>query len=398
MPRKRVESQFLSQLGFPYGYLQTILGEALYDSDVSVDEYREMLQRDETVSAAVSFLAKNVISFLGSYTHPEQEIADFVKFNFENMEETLETVLTSVVIDAIAYGFGVAEKVYEEREGKLVLKKLVPLPPPTVRFVLDKEKVSTVKQLMMGERIEIPVEKVVILRYGRGVYGSSMLRPIFRAYKFKQAMMKFWAVAMERYAMPVLHAKTFNVDAAVEALKNLWTQGIIATDKDSEISLLEPKSGVADTFKYAIEYMNLLILRGFGIPNLLISTSETGTYNLAMVQYEIFKKQCMAMADQLADTLIDQLIAQMIELNLGVQESYGKFVREIEMQTDEIARFTQALMNLYQIGLLSVSDFDWIRQKLGFPEKSEPEIDEELEKIWESFEPSTEPSEGSKTE
>ena len=397
MARRRNDTQFTSQLGSPYGYLQTLLGEVVYDSDVSVDEYREMLQKDETVAAAVSFLAKNIVNYLGNYTHPNPEVAEFVKLNFENLSETLERVATDLVTDAIVYGFAVAEKIYEEKEGKLVLKKLVTLPPSTLSFVLENGKI-TVRQTTLSEKVELPAEKVVILKFGRDVYGNSMLRPVFRAYKFKQALMKFWAVAMERYAMPVLHAKTFNVDAAVEALKNLWTQGIIATDKDSEINLLEPRSNVADVFKYAIEYMNLLILRGFGIPSLLVSTSETGTYNLAAVQHEIFKKQCMGIADQLADTLIDQVVAQVIELNFGIQEDYGKFVREIEMQTSEIAQFTQALMNLYQVGLLNVSDFDWIRQKLGFPEETEEPEDEELERIWETFEPSTEPSEESKTE
>ena len=377
-----------TQFGYPFSVLATALGEVINDtSDVSFVDYAEMLKKDETVASALEFFAYNVVNFLGEYAHPQKDLEDFVKYNFENLEESLERVLQDLVINITAYGFGVLEKVWEVKDGKLVLKKLVVLPSETCRFVLGEKGIEKVVQIVVEKgKIEIPREKTMIVRIGKGIYGESKLRRIWRAYVFKRALFKFWAVAMERYAMPVAHGKTVDVDTLAEKLKTLWSEGIIATDPETEISLLEPKNAMSEAYKEAIEYANILIYRGLLLPQLLAGSERVGSYALGRIHLDLFLSSVKRFASFIAENLIDQVVAQILEYNFGRVETYGQFMQTTQPTADELARLSQALNLLVNSGIVDpVSDNDWIRAMLGFPEVKEKEENEMEDAVWEAL-------------
>lgn len=366
-------SEALTQVGIPYFSLHGALGEILNDSDVDISVYREMMQRDETIASALDYLSLGILNFLGEYQNEDQELARFVRMNMENVEETLQNTLLSFIREVLAFGYGVMEKVYEARGGKLILRKLVVLPSDTVRFVVEENRITKVVQVATG-RVEIPASKCVVFKKGRGIYGESQLRSVYRLYAFKKALMKFWAVACERYAMPVTYAKATNPESVLEPLKNLWSEGVVVTDPSTEISLLEPKGGLSEAFAEAIEYVNSLIFRGLLLPQTLTARQKYGSYALGEAQMNFFEGILRSFAEQLGNALIDQLIAPTIEMNYGTVQNYGSFVVTKKPAVDEMLKISQMISVLVQAGVVDpVSDNAWVRSLLNLPAPQEEE-------------------------
>lgn len=401
MMTKQIDQTIAEEpLGFPFGFLATALGEAINDSDIKLSTYTEMLTKDETIVSGLEFFINHALNYVGDYTHPNEEIQDFIKLNFENIETSYQETLEQFLINLLAYGFAVMEKVYEEKDGKIMLKRLVSLPSDTVKFVLENGEITKVKQITLGKGIvEIPRWKCIITTIGTGIYGESRLRRVYRMYAFKKSVIKFWAIAMERYAMPIAYGKARDTSKLKEALAKIWSSGVLVTDPESEVQLLESKSGLGDVYKQAIDFANVLIYRGLLLPQLLSSASNVGSYALGKIHLDLFLQSVLSFSNKIQNILIDQLVADLIDLNFSEVESYGKFVFHNQLDTDQLESLSRALLNFVNIGVVDFDDADWIRAMVGFPEKKEPETDEAQgleEDVWQSIEDSLKLTKGQK--
>lgn len=378
------EGMLTQQVGTSWANILQDVGYLYNVPDISCETIQEML-KDETVQAALKFHVLNILNYLGSYTHDDEEIEDLVNHAFENLDTTLELALERLLFYEKAYGFAVGELVWEVVDGKLLLKKIVPLPPSTVQFEIKGTEIVGIQQVVPRKTVTIPAEKLLILREGQKPYGESLFQHLYRPWKFKSVLFKFWAMAMERYAAPVIVGKTANpgnVDELLDALQSLWSNGVIAVSNDIEISTLEAKNSVAEPFEQAIEYANMLIYRGLLLPQLLASTRNVGSYALGEVHLKLFMASLRREARKLSSELIDQVVARVIEYNVGPVGDYGRFLEQEEPSTDERAKLAQALTYLVQAGFLDpVKDSEWVRELLRFPN---PEPEEEMgdEDIW----------------
>ncbi len=387
--KNKVLSKQVSQT---YPFLSSVLQEAIRDDDISLAEYKEMLKKDETVGAAVEFLAYNVVNRIGDYSHPNGEVRKFVRYNFENLENSLSIILTQLVVNLVSYGFSVGELVWENVGDKLVLRKIVPLPSYSISFKVENGDISGVIQTTANGRIEIPLEKVVIFRDGEGIYGESKLRRAWRPYRFKKALFTFWAVAMERYAMPILYGKSLDTEGVFEALRNLWSQGVIATSPSDEVQLIEPRNNVADAYREAIESLNIWIARAILVPKLLFSVERTGSYSLGKIQYDMFLVGVERLATVISDAMIDQVVSKIIDYNFSNVKEYGSFVYTKRPTSEDMSRLANAFMQLVNAGLIDpMEDGNWIRTLFGFPELNDEDASQEAEKeaqnsIWTALE------------
>jgi len=372
------------QVGTSWANILQDIGYLYNVPDISYDTIEEML-KDETIQAALRFHVLNILNYLGSYTHNDPDIEDLVNRAFENLDTTLELAMEKLLFYEKAYGFAVGELVWEVVDNQLLLKKIAPLPPSTLQIKIEDGAITGVRQYAPNKTVDIPVEKLIILREGNKPYGESMFQYLYRPWKFKSVLFKFWAMAMERYASPVLVGKTANpdnIDGLLQELQSLWSNGVIAVSSDIEIDTLEAKNSIAEPFEQAIEYANMLIYRGLLLPQLLASTRNVGSYALGEVHLKLFMSSLRREARKLSSEIIDQIVARIIEYNVGPVEDYGRFLEQEEPSTDERAKLAQALTYLVQAGFLDpVRDSEWVRELLRFPN---PEPEEEMgdEDIW----------------
>lgn len=392
------------QVGTSWANLLQDIGYLYNIPDISYDTIYSML-KDETVKAALKFNVLNIINFLGTYSHENKEIEDFVVANFENLDESFELVLEKLLYYEKAFGFAVGELVWEAVGDKWMLRKIVVLPSDTLSFKYKNKEIVAVRQ-SAGTEVDIPVDKVIILREGYKPYGESSLQAIYRAWKFKSVLFKFWAIAMERYAAPVLIGKTSDpnkIDDLLQNLQSLWSNGVLAIPDDITIDTLEAKNSIAEPFENAIEYANMLIYRGLLLPQLLAGTKNTGSYSLGEVHLKLFLSSVKQQAKKLSNEIIDQLVAKIIEYNFGPVESYGRFLEKEELSVEDKSRLAQAINILIQSGVLDPSiDNDWIRELFHFPVSEElskePDIFEEEDEAWNTLEKSGKLLEGQKDE
>mgnify|MGYP000100092199 CR=1 FL=1 len=400
MENKKVLTQ---QVGTSWANILSDIGYIYNIPEIDYDTIKEML-KDETVHAALRFHVLNILSYLGEYAHEDEKIEELVKENFENLDVSFQTVLEDLLFTAKAYGFAVGELVWEVRNSRWMLAKIVPIPPETVSFKFKKGKISSVKQSVLGKEIELPPEKVFVLKVGSGPFGQSVLRHVYRPWKFKTVLFKFWAIAMERFAAPVLVGKTSDpggVEALKEALEELWSNGVIAATQDIDVSILDPGRGnFSDSFQDAIEYANVLIYRALLLPQLLASTRKVGSYALGEVHLKLFMATLKSEARRLANEVIDQIITRIVEYNVGTVENYGEFLEQEMPTTEERAKLAQTIMYLVQAGVIDpVQDNEWIRELLRFPlPRQEDEGDEGDEELWEALQQLQKPSQEQKEE
>jgi len=392
MGRKPKMPVSTTQLANPFGILSSYLGEVWSDSDIPLTSYKEMVEKDETVAASLEFLAYNTANKIGDYIHPNPEVQNFVRKNLERMETPLEALITKLVINALVYGFAVAEIVWEVVDDKYMVKRVVVVPSDTLHAKLNDYDIESFIQNTGFDKIEIPREKVIFVKMGEGVLGQSALRRAWRPYRFKSALFKFWAIAMERYSMPILFGQTTDVERLVEDLRNLWINGVIATDTSTDIKLLEPRVNIAGEFREAIEYANQLIARSLLVPPLLLSTERSGAYSLGRVQMNLFMSAVERLAKIVAEALLNDFISKIISYNFEGVDSYGAFLFRTQPSAEEMSRLALAFNQLVGAGVLDpVEDGNWIRAMIGAPRQQvlesakQPETEQELAEFYDSL-------------
>jgi len=383
-PKKKTISA--TQLANPFGILNEYLGEVWADSDIPLNYYKEMVEKDETVAASLEFLAFNTANKIGSYVHPDPQIQEFVRKALENMETPLENLITRMVVNALVYGFAVAEIVWKIDGDKYTIRKIEVIPSETLHAKVDNYEITAFIQTTTREKVVIPREKTIFIKMGSGVLGQSSLRRAWRAYRFKSALFKFWAIAMERYSMPILYGQTTDAEKLVEDLKNLWMNGVIATDTATDIKLLEPKVNIAGEFRDAIEYANQLIARSLLVPPLLLSTERSGAYSLGRVQMNLFLSAVERLAKIVSEALLNDLIQKIITYNFSNVAEFGSFLFRSQPSPEDMSRLALAFNQLVGAGVLDVNtDGDWIRSMLGAPKQqvgTDTEYIKEAEKIY----------------
>jgi len=377
---KTKAQELTNQFSYTWANLLQDIGEIYNIPDLDSQTCSEML-KDESIFSGLKFFASNVANSIGQFIHDKEEIQDFVQENFEELSTSFAITLAEMVIKMKTFGFCVAEIVWKVKQNHLMLSKLVILDPLHTTFNMENGEIKSVNQYTaIKGRIEIPANKCFILRNGSGLYGESALIPVYRSWKMKKVLMKFWAIAMERYAVPVLVGKTQgDTDKLSQALAGLWTNGIIASTPDTDINVLEPKNTVTETFTKAIDHLDMMIYRGLLLPRLLGGPQASiGSYALGKVQLDLFLSAVRQEANRIAEEVIDQIVAKIIEYNFIDVDSYGSFTPVSEMTPEDKAKFTDILSDLSDMGILDpVSDENWIRNMLGLPITEQPVIEPE---------------------
>lgn len=367
---KSLQKQYASMFS---GWFQSF-EQAFNISDIPLTEYASM-QKDETVSSALDLLVGYVRNKIGQYTHEDPSITIFVNTNFEQLDEGFIQILNKLLRNLYTYGYAVGEMVFAPFQGKLVLKKIIVLDSLNVSWVLDENyEIKAVRYKSMFDTVDIPIWKCIVLQrnIGQDGYGESLLRSAYRAWKFKEMLFKYWALAMERYAAPILLGKTAGEpEAMANVLKDVWRNGVIAVYETDQVDVLEPSHNVGETFKSAIEYANSLIYRALLIPSMLLRVEDVGTYALAKVHLQVFERFVTEEAMQVADAILDQVVAKILELNYGQLDSYGRFLMKDSSDIENMKMLAEIYRTLIDVGVLdAIADNDYIRTTLGIP-KSE---------------------------
>ena len=387
--RQLTPREALSSVGYGYSSILTqllsSLDQPVYNNDGFRSSYKQMITEDETIGAGLEYLTGRVVSRIGAYSHQDPRVKELVDRCIESIRGTMTEIRRAILRDSFAFGFGVAEFTIKSENGLWLLSSMQVYDPTNiqvkmVRFPDNSFGVGTVvqKNNAAGGDIEIPAGKCLIKTYGDTTtpYGQSLLRRCYRWWSFKKAIPKLWAVALERFGMPMLHGKASSEkvkNGLEEALANANSRAYVVTDKDSAIEAVSPPSGsISAGYAEADALCDKKIYRAMFLPSLLGGGENGGSYSLGQVHLELFNTTAAALAEDYIDTELEQLWRPLIEWNFGPQEDYGAFAVNDSIPSEEKKVISEMLLNLANAGIIDPeSDRSWVRETLGLPEAEE---------------------------
>ena len=258
-------------LGTSIPFVYNLLGSWLINpSTVSLDTFQRMSYTDSIISSSLEYNTSIISNTVGDYFHENKKIEKFVRKCFRELEGGKSGLIRDM-LSAMWAGFYIGEKIYskpsEYIDGKIWIKSILPYPPSTVLFRVNREgqlddyvyqyvyfatnpgMQNALSQLVpgtfegvgqgacgypngapdgisfMGDFIFpirstnlqtvglVPIPRNKMIHYVRkgqdgflNPYGRSMLRSAYNFYVLKCAFLQFLAVAGDKKSLPILVA------------------------------------------------------------------------------------------------------------------------------------------------------------------------------------------------
>ncbi|MCP4648919.1 MAG: DUF935 family protein [PVC group bacterium] len=313
------------------GYNLTPINPADIVKQKGYEIYDKMLADDQI--HAVTNLKKYII--LSPDWNIESENEEIVEFITWNLNEYLDEIFTKKLYDILSsmdYGFSLSEKVFAIVDNKIVLSRLFSRAPHTFDFKIDKfGDIEHIIQYTANQELHIDKSKFIHHSYQEDFgnpYGKSELNEgVYRAWKSKDAVIRFWNIYLERHGMPLLHG-TYTTgggskDDFHKSLKNAQARTVITTPEGYTINPVEAGKGT-ESYEKAIDKYNLMIARSYLIPDLLgFGGSETsgGSYALGDRQADIFMAGIEFIRQQLEKIITRDIVNPLVQWNFGTSET-----------------------------------------------------------------------------
>lgn len=362
--------------------------------DIGIETYERMYTTDETFAAAVDFVIMAVLSRLGQYDHPDQRISNWVNDTLAEMKGSWVQACGEI-LSAIWAGHSVTEIILQPDGAQVKLERLATYHPASILYRLDDHGQLMRDGILQyrwwaGTPIKIPTRKVIHYvhnqRFGNP-YGHSAGRRVYKNWLLKDAMLKMWATALDRFGTPLLAAivpdmlvedpetgeEIPSLDYVMRVLNNIQNQTVLGFHKGTDAkALTQAGSGVGEAFDKAVAYFNKVIMRGVLLPSLLLEEGRKGgSYALGQKHFDAFWMMIDSIFGHLVDTLVDQLIRTLIELNFGRQRTYGTFEDKSKQPDAQLMMsLGQAFSSLTQAGYITPEaeeDWNYVRSAAGFP-------------------------------
>lgn len=353
--------------------------------------YYDMKRADGTVRGALRLLKTPILAarwFIkpASDSTLDKNIAEFVE---NNLFRGLNMPWSRIVEDALLmceYGYFPFEKVFDIKDGKVVLTKLAPRHPLDIEewywdrnggpegFVMEKTGMMTDEPF--DEVKFIPIEKAAVFvleQEGGDLRGTSILRSAYKHYYYKDTLYKIDAIQKERHGIGVPIIKLppgFSDDdrrAAEELGRNLRTneRAHIVAPSNWEILFAKLEGQPVDCLR-SIEHHDMKIKS-----NILAPFMDEANVNPDSL--DVYYKSTRYIATTVCDTFNHFVIPQLVDFNY----SRGKYpiltVRRIGEQED-IRTMSFAFRNFVGAGAIRPDNplEEFLRNELDLPD-ADPE-------------------------
>ena len=258
----------------------------------------------------------------------DSEVFDFIQDMLTSMDIEIQTLVKQMT-PAIMWGFNVHELLFDVRDGKLVVTNAVPVHIKTLQdkpFIYDDDtgELVSIHQIVDGEDIMIPVNKVLLYSYN-SLYdekeGHGLLHDFLPVIEDKENVMDWLMTFAERNGSPTLYGKAdgpTSRDQMLEAFDEIadGTTGL-TMGLEEDVGVLE-SSHHGETFFSILSYIDNKIFRRMFIGNLLLGdTSQTGSYAQSNTQLEFGNMVFDGILEEIANNIQEQIINPVVEFNYG---------------------------------------------------------------------------------
>lgn len=323
--------------------------------DIKIEDYRKMLDNDTTVEALYNIFTMSILAatyHIDADSNDEGEVqAELVRRNLlepphKGGMQTPMSLFIDQSLAAIYEGFALFEKVYEVRDGKLVLKRLAHRDATTLTLIRDtdggfggtKQRAADVDGVY--HEVAIPANKCFLFTYGKSrnyLYGRSAFKSLYPRYDKKRRLEYLDSIALQADAIKpkVLRRIADGVvtdelkrarNKALDVLGRLGKRNSVASlPYGYELDVLNTEG--RDPHQ-SIERQNSEMARAFHASVILTATqgsaSNVGSYSLSTNQKDLLQTAITGVMRLLEAHINQYLIADLIDLNFA-ERHYPEF-------------------------------------------------------------------------
>lgn len=323
--------------------------------EISIKDYRKMLDSDTTVEALYNIFTMSILAATYHIDADSEDVdevqAEFVRRNLlepphkGGMQTPMNLFIDQSLI-AIYEGFALFEKVYELRDGKLVLKRLAHRDSTTLTLIRDEvggfggAKQRTTDAAGAFQEVTLPAYKCFLFTYGKSrnyLYGRSAFKSLYPRYDKKRRLEYLDSVALQADAIkPKVLKRTVDGvvseqlkkarNKALEVLGRLGKHNSVASiPYGYELDVLNTEG--RDPHQ-SIERQNSEMARAFHASVILTATqgsaSNVGSYSLSTNQKDLLQTAITGVMRLLESHINQYLIADLIDLNFA-ERHYPEF-------------------------------------------------------------------------
>lgn len=323
--------------------------------EISIKDYRKMLDNDTTVEALYNIFTMSILAatyHIDADSNDEEEVqAELVRRNLlepphKGGMQTPMNLFIDQSLAAIYEGFALFEKVYEVRDGRLVLKRLAHRDSTTLTLIRDGDggfggtKQRAADSDGVYHEVIIPAHKCFLFTYGKSrnyLYGRSAFKPLYPRYDKKRRLEYLDSIALQADAIKpkVLRRITDGVvtdelkrarNKALDVLGRLGKRNSVASlPYGYELDVLNTEG--RDPHQ-SIERQNSEMARAFHASVILTATqgsaSNVGSYSLSTNQKDLLQTAITGVMRLLEAHINQYLIADLIDLNFA-ERHYPEF-------------------------------------------------------------------------
>lgn len=350
--------------------------EDFLTGDFELEIYEKMML-DGQVKAGIDMikLSATAKGYAVTGEDPEtKKYAEFIEENFEMIRGNIEDVLGEM-LTALEYGFSCTEKVFEQRDGKIVLKRMKVLNPNSVRVKTDRfGDIVYVKQRIGTKTIRIPASKIIWYSHDKkfgNPYGNSALRTVYKHWFIKDKMYRFANIAYERYGTPLLVGSVQDAkDTAKmrDLLRKINGMTGLAISGGDNVTAIQGSN--ADFVGY-IEHHDRKIMESMLVPPMMLGLSrgQSGSYALSSNQFDVFMFRLQALQRDLKSLIEEEVIRPLIDLNFPNVRKYPSFQFK-PLTKEDSTKMADVFTKMITAGVIAPSE-EWLREELGFPAMDE---------------------------
>lgn len=313
-----------------------------------------------------------------------KSLAEQLTENLEHLDglRTFDDSLAEVLA-ALSYGYSVAEKIYASDGTVVRLSALKGRAPHAITFQQDAfDNLEFIIQQQGGQRKEMDPARFVHFtiepEFGNP-YGRSLLREAYRPYWYKNNVIQWWAMFLEKLAIPPIYGKhppaeAGNAAHVLDVLKRLQAGTALTVGDGWELGMLETTRDPRAVFESAVDHHNLGIARAcllFDKSGVAGKNVDAGSRALAQTQFDTWLLVLGSIQRRLLMTIQRQLVDELAELAApGVPAPTLQFLPITDRNKEALADlWIKAVTS--GAALATIEDENHLRSELEFPERVE---------------------------
>lgn len=264
----------------------------------------------------------------GSETQ-EQKIADFVE---EAIKNTNWDQAIAELLQAILYGYYVAEIMWDYSEGDIWIDKLLVKHPRRFSFTPERElRLLTRQSMIDGE--PVPDRKFVVFSYGStdNPYGRGLGQKLWWPVWFKKNGVKFWMMFAETFGSPTPIGKyppgtsTPDQELLLDVVESFQQAQAGIIPETMKIDLIEAaRTSSINTYDTLCKFMNAQISKAVLGQTLTTEIGDKGSYAASQTHDDVRSDILKADADALAEVLNATVIRWLVDYNFPDVAGYPK--------------------------------------------------------------------------